>query len=171
MKKYIFLITLITLIQGGIFAQEERLSNVKNNWISAELSLLGGGARYERMLNSNFSVGVYTYAFLQIPVIVYMNIGFGGNIRYYPTGRVFFMGLGFGGQAYALPGLGGSGHGITPEIGWKIDTGEIIFFKNTSRTFIQPGIVVPITLNVRHWPNVNIAPAAVPYIGLGIGFF
>ena len=37
----------------GFAGAQDRASNVRDNWISAELSLLGIGARYERMINPN----------------------------------------------------------------------------------------------------------------------
>ena len=145
----------------GIFAQEERLANVRNNWISGTAGLFGAGASFERMINPHFSIEVHAYANLFVPLIL-INLGVGGGIRYYPQGRIFFVGLGFGYQAYATIGVGGHGFGITPEIGWKIDVGE------EGRFFIQPGIRLPFTFDMSL--PFRVAPVFVPYVGLGFAF-
>ena len=160
MKKIIFPI-FILLIPTGIFAQEERPANVRNNWISGAVGLLGAGASFERMINHHFSIEVHAYANLFLPLIL-INLGIGGGIRYYPQGRVFFVGLGFGYQGYATIGVGGQGFGVTPEIGWKIDVGDEGGF------FIQPGIRIPLTFD-RSLP-FRVAPGIVPYVGLGFAF-
>jgi hypothetical protein len=161
MKKAIMFFTLVLLIPIVIFAQEERMANVRNNWISGELSLIGGGASFERMINSHFSIGVYAYANIFIPLVP-VNTGVGGNVRYYPNGRIFFLGLGMGYQGYLTIGAGGEGPGITPEIGWKIDVGE------EGKFFIQPGIKLPLTFDMKL--PYGVAPGIVPYFGLGYAF-
>jgi len=89
MKKIIFSM-LILLIPIGIFAQEERLANVRNNWISGSASLFGAGASLERMLNPHFPVEVHAYANFFVPLVL-INLGIGGGIRYYPQGRIFLL--------------------------------------------------------------------------------
>jgi len=160
MNKIIFLI-FILLIPVGILAQEERQANVRNNWISGSAGLLGAGASFERMLNSHFSIEIHAYASLFMPLIL-INLGAGGGIRYYPQGRIFFVGLGFGYQVYATIGVGGHGFGITPEVGWKVDVGEEGGF------FIQPGIRMPLTFDTRL--PFRVAPGIVPYVGFGFAF-
>ena len=46
MKRFIILLVLVTLLATGAFAQ--------THWISGELSLLGGGIRYEYMLTDRY---------------------------------------------------------------------------------------------------------------------
>ena len=94
--RLLILFGLAALLANGIIAQEVNSSNVRNNWISGELNLFGIGARYERMLNSHFSVGVNAYGNL----IFMGHYGVTGNLRYYPLGRNFFFGLGLGLQSF-----------------------------------------------------------------------
>ena len=208
MKKGFILVVLTIFIAGGVFADEngdesgtvktpapvqnyevgDRPANLRNNWISGEVSLLGAGARYERMLGKNFSVGanVYWNNFF----LFWNEIEFGASVRYYPWGKLFFIGFGVGyhihsgtfkyeydysGVKYTGEWFGVvSGVGITPEIGFKIDVGKQGGF------FLQPGLKVPITLGTLKFDDwtglANIdgefraGVGVVVYLGMGYAF-
>ena len=101
---------------------------VRYNWFSGELSgifnmtssfNLGVGLTYEHMLNTKISVGVNVF------------------FRFYPFGKTFFLGvrLGFAHAQTEYDYISkyvnkheirdASGLIITPELGWKIDVGNI----------------------------------------------
>jgi len=97
--------------------REERMSvpktaNVKNNWLSLGLAGLGAGLKYERMLNSNLSLGadaygnwvgiispfdIMKYQHAQIGV---MELGFNASLRLYPFGKAFYLGAGLGFKSF-----------------------------------------------------------------------
>ncbi|MDR0512653.1 MAG: hypothetical protein LBG93_06085 [Treponema sp.] len=163
MAKRIFLFVLAAFLASGVlFAQERMPSNVRDNWISFEGTLLVGvGLQYERMLNSRFSLVVNARANLLFPAV--LDVGLAAMVRYYPWERSFFAGLGLGYQLLAVPCGGGFyGLGLTPEVGWKLDIGEEGGF------FIQPGIRLPIVFAVRSPFRVVFFPSV--YLGLGFAF-
>ena len=185
MKKSLILLILGIIIAGGLFAQEARAANVRNNWISGELSFLGAGARYERMLGPKFSVGanVYWNSFF----LLWNELEVGISARFYPWGKNFLLGLGLGFHTHSgtfdyestdpiygkqtLTWFGEiTGAAITPEIGWKIDVGQPGSF------FLQPGVKIPITLGSlkgydESMPNeFRVAYGIVPYFGMGYAF-
>ena len=114
--------TQVAFLMGGASAVREQrriersipTSNVRNNWVSAELS--GGsldisdiglsvGIRYERMLNSKISLGADFYLcilLLEYPLFENMDydrgafFGIDAFFRFYPWGRKFFFGIGLG---------------------------------------------------------------------------
>jgi hypothetical protein len=46
-KKVVVILVLVMVVTGGVFAQakgKSKTTNVKKNWISGEVSLLGAGA-------------------------------------------------------------------------------------------------------------------------------
>jgi len=126
-------------------------ANIKNNWLSLGATIGGGGIRYERMLNSNLSVGGHVYYQL---AGVYGgdhadmggfngDLGFEAVARFYPIGKVLYIGTGLGLHRYGVhryhePSLwvgggyyGGyyiydeiTGFGVTPELGVKIHFGK-----------------------------------------------
>ena len=169
MRKVFFVLALVMLITSGLFAQ----ANVRNNWISGELSFLGVGARYERMLNEHWSIGgnVY-YNFL----LFWNDLGIDFSARYYIwKGLHVGLALGYHWHTGIYDEIDGwaaiNGVGITPEIGWKIDVGKEGGF------FISPGIKTPITLGV--YENIiafgkagdfGVGFAFIPFIGLGGSF-
>ena len=178
MKKLIIFSVLAIVVVGSIFAQE-KTADARANWISGEVSVIGGGARYERMLGSNLSVGANVYF---SGFFLGNDLGIDASVRFYPWGTTFFAGAGVGyHQHQAFDGEYGTnynyttrGVGITPEIGWKIDLG------NAGGFFIQPGIKVPITLgkteafpsvpNLTIKTNFGVGFNLVPYIGAGYAF-
>lgn len=92
--------------------REERMSvpktaNVKNNWFSLGLAGLGAGLKYERMLNSNLSLGADAYGnwvgiVFPTDVMKYhkqigaTDIGVNATVRFYPFGKAFYIGTGLG---------------------------------------------------------------------------
>jgi hypothetical protein len=161
-KKFLFLV-LVMVIAGGAFAQ--------SNWVSGEVSLIGAGATYERMLTSNFSVGANAYwtSFF----IVFNDVGAKVIGRWYPWGTMFYAELGVGlgihtGTVRATDPQGASwstlgttvGLDLVPGVGWKIDVGEKGGF------FVEPMIQLPITIGVQQsawaWTEDEF--------GFGIGF-
>jgi hypothetical protein len=96
MKKRISLFLALTaLIGSGAFAQ--------TNFVSAELSFLGIGARYEKVITPYITISGYGYFnFLPTPFIdsefseshSLFALGLAG--RWYPAGRRFFTELGLG---------------------------------------------------------------------------
>jgi len=186
-------VALALVVAGGVFAQEEGAParNI-SNWISGEVSLLGAGARYERMLNDKLSIGanVYWSSFF----IIWNELEIGVSARYYPWGKTFFAGLGLGfhqhsglyeyedegsNYSYTYTWFGTvTGVAITPEAGWRIDVG------NTGGFFISPGIKLPITLGKLEdyeadglvgdlkasGGGFRVGFGIVPYFGLGYAF-
>jgi len=150
MRKLVFVLILAVLVTGSVFAQ----ANVKTNWISADVGIIGIGLRYEYMLSENLSVGANFY------VNSLLFTGSGGFIvaaRYYPWGKNFYteLGLGLGsvngygevdiiekteGTVDSWIGITTTGFIISPGLGWKIDVGEPGGF------YIQPGFKIPIAI-------------------------
>jgi hypothetical protein len=148
MKKSFLLVAFAVLLGGGgggsLFAQ----ANSKNNWLSGELSIIGAGATYERMLSQNFSLGVNVY--WTSLFLIFNDLGTNVIGRWYPWGGNFYteLGLGFGTHTALGSGDGDAmfsvaavnGVALVPGIGWKIDVGQPGGF------FIEPIIQLPITL-------------------------
>ena len=145
-----------------------KTANAVNNWVSFEPALFGFGVRYERMLDSNVSFGVNAYAGLNFNfwAVFDINVFF----RVYPAGKTFFLGFGFG----VAPGYGreyseyseyfyymieyDTGLTIVPEMGWKIDVGEVGGF------YIMPCITIPIFM------GDIVVPYRLFYFGMGYSF-
>ena len=132
-------------------------SNIQN-WISGEISVLGAGVRYERMLNERFSVGVIAFTTL------FVNYTAGAQVfgRFYPWASNFYAEVGLGGGT-ASGGLVGSGNRvsgimITPGIGWRVDVGE------PGRFFLNPNISMPVIL------GTGTAFEFRPAFGMGFAF-
>ena len=186
MKKFLFVVIIMSVAAGGAFAQAD--SNT--HWVSGEVSLLGIGARYEYMLTPNFSVGAHMYA---STLIIWNNTGISAVGRYYPWGNIFFgeLALGFGyssvvrdyeykyyNETYkSNDWVGITGFLIAPAVGWKIDVG------NKGGFFLQPGVKVPIVIGkkkpVLDWwgsnyvlsgSKVGVGTGFLPYLGMGYAF-
>jgi hypothetical protein len=182
-KKLLFLLVLVTVLAGGAFAQEESWGGKKNH-IALDLGLLVAGARYERFLNSQFSVGgdvSWANSF-----ILFNELEFGAFGRWYPwKGLYAELGLGFhihtgagegtysetvGGTTVSFTGTGlvtTAGVGITPGVGYKFDPG------NPGGFYVEPGISVPITIGKQsYWTDlidedVGVKAGFVLFCGLG----
>ena len=132
----------------GADTSDGKVPNARINWVSGEVNFLFGlgGVRYERMLSSNSSVGLNAY--WSVPFLLLSELGIDAYLRYYPWGKTFFVGAGLGFHRHIGSNLvvrddheyqallGGA---VTPEVGWKIDVGEVGGF------YLQPGIKYPIT--------------------------
>jgi hypothetical protein len=170
-------------VRGGdtvsIVRVTDEIANARLNWISGEANLLLGlgGVRYERMLNSRMSLGANAY--WSVPFLLLSELGIDASFRFYPWGRTFFVGAGLGFHRHIgiILGLGNDydyqemlGGAVTPEVGWKIDVGEVGGF------YIQPGIKAPITLGVARTSTggrkfgVGIPLFPVTYFGMGGSF-
>jgi hypothetical protein len=182
-KKNVFLfLVLVVIITGGVFAQE-KAANSKSNWISGELSLIGGGVRYERMLGSNMSLGANVY--YSTLFFFWNEFATDASFRFYPWGKNFFVGVGFGfhthtglsdvtgddGEVYSeFVQVGGVA--ITPEVGWKIDVGDVGGF------YLQPGVKLPVTFGEKtglrfssaEEGSFGVGVGFVPYFGMGFAF-
>jgi len=158
-----------------------------DNWISGEVSILGFGVRYERMMAPDLSIGAEAYW----NTLIFWNdwgvIAFG---RFYPTSSFFLeVGLGYNyhtGDSEWEYDIGGtkheekfwtstSGFVISPGAGLRIDPGRPGGF------FIQPGIKFPITIGTQkpifNWFNlynidnrVGATFGVVVYCGFGGAF-
>jgi hypothetical protein len=122
--------------------------------VSAELSLVGIGGRFEYMLTPKFSVGANAY--WSSACFIFYDIGFNGVARLYPWGKTFYGGLGLGNGTHTgmepftdessdppvdvVILTSKSGFDIVPELGWKIDVGQPGGF------FLNPQIQLPLTL-------------------------
>ena len=174
MKKLVLILVFANVIVGGIFSQEKS-ANIRNNWISGEVNILGGGVRYERMLNEHVSLGVNVY--YSTLFFFWNEFGVDAAMRLYPSGKAFYFGLNAGYHVHSAITADSDnfidveamdGGAFTPEIGWKIDVGRPGGF------FIQPGIKVPITLGMKEKAigdrEFGVGVGVVPYFGLGGAF-
>ncbi|MDR2516050.1 MAG: hypothetical protein LBC88_01565 [Spirochaetaceae bacterium] len=151
-KKVVLLLVLAAVAAGGVFAQE-KTANVKRNWVSGEVSLIGAGLRYEFMINEKLSVGVNAY--WSSLFFIFNELGANAVARFYPWGKKFHAGLGLGYDIHTGV-TARAGLGIVPEVGWKIDVG------NPGGFFINPLVQLPITLGKDDYWGAGF--------GIGIGF-
>ena len=171
MKKLIILSVFAIVVAGSIFAQE-KAANARSNWASGDLYFPpGGGLKFERMLNGRLSLGANGYSIFVIDSSnVFTEMGFDAFARFYPWGKTFFAGTGLGYHAIEDRYAKINGAAITPEIGWKIDVG------NVGKFFIQPGIKAPIIFGVRNDKDTGeskfVVETAVmlPHFGMGFAF-
>jgi hypothetical protein len=167
MKRFFLVLVAVLVLAAGSISGQESESGAEN-WLSAELGLLGVGARYERMLGPKFSIGLDVYwnsAFL------YWNEFEAGIFgRFYPWEGTFFWELGLGFHNHtALSFFKGivviNGAAVSPGLGWKIDVGK------PGEFFITPGIKVPVTVGIDQFANLfDVGIGVVPYFGLGGAF-
>jgi hypothetical protein len=197
MKKLVILLVLAMVVAGGIFAQEQTEGSGETtsaaqekeikNWISGEVSILGAGARYERMLNDKMSIGANVY---WTTLIFFADFEMGASFRYYVWKQLLFVGGGLGfhmhrgtynyeyeynGTKYTGDWFGeATGVALTPEVGFRIDVG------NTGGFFLQPGLKIPITFGTVKFllegnqtlvgSRFRVGVGVVPYFGLGYAF-
>jgi len=175
--------------------QEAKKPASIDNWISGEVGLFAIGARYERMLSSEFSIGVEAY--WHSLIFIWNDGGIIASGRYYVS-PIFFGELGIGYNYHTgigeyeyksanLFGYGGgtykttdwistSGFVISPGLGWKVDAGD------PGEFFVQPGIKLPITIGTQrpvafdiiglntYEEKVGVSIGLVIYCGLGYAF-
>ncbi|MDR1785863.1 MAG: hypothetical protein LBR23_05285 [Spirochaetaceae bacterium] len=155
MKKRVVLVVLMTLVIGGIFAQEE-LWGGKKNFVSAQISIIGDGLRYERFLLPKLSVGVDAY---YSSIILWTEMEGGAFARYY-LWKGLYGELGLGYHIHMVLDTGASsGVSISPGLGWKFDPGKPGGF------FVEPGVTVPITLGEN-----GVSVGGVPFCSFGWSF-
>ena len=139
----------------------------KSHWLSLEANIAGAGLRYEYMFNNNFSLGANGY--YQTFGLTWVNFGVELISRYYPFGKIFYLGLGLGFNGYEFTyekNYGewiydyGIGFGISPEIGVKFNFGR------QGNLFLDIGYKNPLTIGGKGGFAVN----TVPHIGFGIVF-
>ena len=171
-KKIILGLVLALVAAGGVFAQEKQTSDVKN-WFSGEVSILGAGVRYERMLSEKFSIGANVY---YNTLIIWNDFDVGFSFRGYVWRQLLFVGgqVGFHTHRVGLALGRIIGAAITPEIGFRIDVGD------AGKFFLQPGIKIPITLggykSYYYWNDSSYKAqfragvGVIPYLGLGYAF-
>jgi hypothetical protein len=163
------------------------------NWVSGEVSILGIGARYERMLNDKMSIGGNVY-YNTLFFLFGHDFEAAGVFRYYPWGgtskavKGLFFGGGLGfhmrwGELGFVNWLFDTdldmplyGVAISFDVGWKLDVGRPGGF------FLQPGIKFPVILGARKtWESglytdtkyhyeFDYATGTVAYLGLGYAF-
>jgi hypothetical protein len=159
-------LVLAAIAAGSISAQGSDTG--AKNWISGEISIFGVGARYERILTPEFSVGVDTDWSSLFFFWNELEVGLFG--RLYPWETGFFVEAGLGYHIHtALGGDDGAeamaGVAISPAVGWKIDVGR------PGRLFITPGVKLPITLGVNDVTDkFGVGIGIVPYFAVGGAF-
>ncbi|MCL2759695.1 MAG: hypothetical protein FWD22_05735 [Treponema sp.] len=150
MKNLVFVLILVILAAGSVFAQEDTIKH----WVSGELDIFGVGVRYEYMLSPKISIGAnaYTSALIMSGANVFNVIG-----CFYPFEKAFLieLGLGYGsvkgsgtatlvsketGAESEYGGVTTTGFVISPGLSWKIDVGKQGGF------FLQPGFKLPIAI-------------------------
>jgi hypothetical protein len=144
----------------------------------------GGSIKYERMLNPYISLGANAYIRVMSTedVILPGGIGIDAVFHYYPWGKTFFVGiaLGYGGayiprdyiERYYIEEteyFSGGGSGVfrtgivvTPEIGWKIDVGNVGGF------YLQTGVSCGFLFFAGVEGLLTYFPQA--YLGMGFAF-
>ena len=201
MKKLVVFCVFAALIAGSAFGfiGEVDFNNTRHS-AQGEISLLGGGLRYEATLNPNFSlVGFFYYNNL---FLFLGNFSVGVGARYFPTSGIFesgmfFVELGIGYSFNAGTGtythsyidwdgeprtdtyydtwMETRGVGIIPAAGWKIDVGQEGGF------YLQPGLRLPLTIGNKRprWGGWYGTPDrgrfgvgfhVVAYLGMGYAF-
>ena len=137
-----------------------KYANARDNYISVEINMGGAGFRYERMLNSIFSLGTNIY-FQYFGYFSFGDFGLDFTTRIYPGGAAFYFGVDFGFH-FNLDNYrtqSNLGFAITPGIGVKIDAGRPGDF------FMDIGIKSPQLFGL-----AGYNPAFVAYIGFGGAF-
>lgn len=160
-------------------------ANAKNNWISFNHDvLLGISQRYERMFGPKISLGARVYYGFLLSLLEEEGEGIYGIdicFRFYPGGRIFFIGtsLGYFYCDYNSSNSFYKGAVITPEIGWKMN------FVNAGQFFIQYGVALTLPLGkiqnpyydynwtTNEWVHKNsysILPVGIFFFGIGFSF-
>jgi len=176
-KRITFCLAFAMLVASGVFAQEENWGGAKN-FISGEVGLITAGARYERMLAPQISVGGVFY--WNTFFILFNELEGGAFARYYIwKGLYAELGLGFHthtgimdfeyeGERYSFFGTR-TGIAVSPGLGWKFDPGKPGAF------FLTPGFTVPITIGTAigsygETTDVGVSTGFVLYLSLGYAF-
>ena len=161
----------------------------KKNFVSLDLGLIFGGARFERMLSPKLSVGVDAY--WANSFIIFNELEAGLFARYYlvkglygELGVGYHVHSGVEDVSFELPNFSGGGTrtataaglvattgvAVSPGLGWKFDPGKPGGF------FIEPGVIVPITIGTKsYWLDImddefGVSVGFVLFCGLGWSF-
>jgi hypothetical protein len=191
-KKYLLVLVFTVIGMWGAFAQEDGKSEAvtvpqteqelwggKKNFVSGDVGLLVFGAKYERLLTPNISIGGIFYWANSFFIFNELEVGVFG--RYYIwKGLYGELGLGFhthqglgsvtiDGETYSNELVVINGIGITPGLGWKFDPGK------PGRFFLEPGIRIPITIGSGQaayysGKGSGIGAGFLIYLGLGYAF-
>jgi len=168
-KRVVFCLVLVMLVASGVFAQERA-----PNYIYGQVTLLGAGFGYERLLAP--FVGIGGEAYFNSFFIFWNTAVAEAFVKFYPTPKgVFNIKLGFGwGYGTALTGTRSwsslnfswyNGFVVDPGLGWKID------FEGPGGFFIEPKFSVPLSFGyvggygVTRKFNVGFNPV----IGISLG--
>ena len=172
-KRVLFFSVFAMLITGGVFSQD-KASNVRDNWISGEISLLGIGARYERMINKHFSVdaSVFFNAFAFMDDASMRTTGVQVAGRWYPWAATFFTEIGLGFAVIEDTAVIGTteikesftGVFMAPAFGWKIDVG------NPGGFFVSPMLELMFVFNSHSFAVDSWTMDAKMSIGFGYAF-
>jgi hypothetical protein len=179
-KSLFFVLVLAMVVAGGASAQQW---GGKKNFVSADLGIVVSGARYERLLTPKFSVGGDFY--WANSFIIWNELEVGAFGRYYIWQGLFAeLGLGFHthtgvesvSYTYSNVTVTGNeavlttGFAISPGLGWKFDPG------NGGGFFVEPGIIIPITIGEKtsgwgwYESKAGASVGFVLYCGLGWAF-
>jgi len=150
--------------------QTEKLANVRDNWLSAGLTTVGAGLKYERMFNSYWSLGIDAY-YQTFGLEAYIEFGVNVTPRFYPFGKILYIGTGFGVYgcyAYIYNNRFDDdyqmGFAISPELGVKLDLGRPGGF------FMDIGLKVPQKFSDGFYGFGYSYFTLVPYLGFGGAF-
>ena len=166
-----FLLVLMAAVLRGVSAEEPP---GPLHWLSAEVSLIGNGFRYERQLSSRLSVG--GTAFYHIFFLIWTSMGITASVRFYPWAGAFYaeVGLGCGvvfGTDYGPAGsevYSAYGVMITPALGWRVDLGKPGGF------YINPLVALPVVLGDKErWygeTGFGVGVNCRPAFGIGYAF-
>jgi len=179
--------------------ETKKSANARNNRVTAEVSLVNIGLRYERMLTPKISLGANVFVSFGGSDSIGVEPGSFGidtSFRFYPWSGAFFIGLGLGYYSFSsktiheyhyhnvdvieLSRSRFNGLAVIPEVGWKIDVGRV------GGLFLQFGFagVLPLggsTRTVEITGNNNIIqtlsyqeffalPIRTLYFGIGFSF-
>ena len=181
-KGVFLLLVLVIFIGGGLFAQQRRGARRIDNWISGEIGFFNTGIRYERMLNSQFSIGAEAY--WNSFIFFWNDLGIIAAARFYPN-EMFFLELGLGynyhtgegeykyqgynylsgetGTVTTTAWMSTSGVCISPGLGLRIDPGARGGF------FVSPGLKVPVTIGSQKPVTWLFSYDYKSEIGVGVG--
>jgi len=176
-KSILFIVIILLLVSGGVFAQEKERPN---NTISLSFGVIGAGLSYEYMFGRHLSV----LADISCQTMIFADeFTASGKGRWYPFGRAFYLEMGLGyvygrgmvnmmkemvlgvmtlGLYWLLMDDPDDDHRtggllVQPGLGWKIDIGK------------PGGLVLPIGMGLDIKINKEM-PDFMPYFRIGLGY-
>jgi len=179
MKKGISTLIFVTLAISGVFAQSSDTRDLFSssgdaNFFSGEISIVGGGLRYDRMLSDNFYIGARAFFHLTLLVweplsnCMWDTMGIDVIARWKILKKLYAeLGLGYGTVGKLSTNYNAaSGVLVTPAIGMRIGPSA------GGSMFVDLSLGVPVVLGIKEkdsektefgW-GINVRPAAA--IGL-----